>query len=145
MEKAYWNPLQSSPALSETAALCQSVPGVGQLTAATLVAELPELGWIDGKVALAGLVPWSRDSGRRRGRRSIQGGRGKVRRVLYLAAQSAARHSAGLREFYQGLRARGKPGQSGADGGKRKLVMQPNAIALRGTPWAPAHVLALTA
>ena len=109
LEKAYQSLLRSSPALSETAALYQSVPGVGQLTAATLVAELPELGRIDGKsaAALVGLAPWSRDSGRQRGRRSIQGGRGKVRRVLYLAAQSAARHNPGLREFYQGLRARG--------------------------------------
>ena len=63
--KAYRSLLQSSPALSETAALYQSVPGLGQLTAATLVAELPELGRIDDKmaVALAGLAPWSRDSG----------------------------------------------------------------------------------
>ena len=97
LEKAYQSLLSESPALSETAARYQSVPGVGQLTAATLVAELPELGRIDGKsaVALVGLAPWSRDSGRHQGRRSIQGGRGKVRRVLYLAAHSAARHHAG--------------------------------------------------
>ena len=90
---------------------------MGQLTAATLVAELPELGRIDGKtaVALAGLAPWSRDS--------IQGGWGKVRRVLYLAAQSAARHNAGLREFYRGLRARGKPGKVALAALMRKLVM----------------------
>ena len=103
--RKYETLLQSSPARSETAALYQSVPGVGQLTAATLVADLPELDWIDGKtaVALAGLAPWSRDS--------IQGGRGKVRRVLYLAAQSAARYNVELREFYRGLRARSKPGR----------------------------------
>ena len=114
---AYQSLLRSSPALSETAALYQSLPGVGQLTAATLVAELPELGRIDGKtaVALAGLAPWSRDS--------IQGGWDKVRRVLYLAAQSAARHNAGLREFYRGLRARGKPGKVALAAVMRKLVM----------------------
>ena len=117
------------------------------MTAATLVAKLPELGRIDGKtaVALVGLAPWSRDSGRQQGRRSIQGGRGKVRLVLYLAAQSAARYHAGLREFYLGLRARGKPGKVALTAVMRKLVMQLNAIALRGTPWspAPANVLAL--
>ena len=149
LEKAYQSLLSESPALSETAALYQSVPGVGQLTAATLVAELPELGRIDGKsaAALVGLAPWSRDSGRQRGRRSIQGGRGKVRRVLYLAAQSAARHNAGLREFYQGLRARGKPGKVALTAVMRKLVMQLNAITVRGTPWAPepAHTPALAA
>ena len=59
------------------------MPRVGQLTAATLVTELPELGRIDGKtaVALAGLAPWPRDGGRQSGRRSIQSGRGKVQRV----------------------------------------------------------------
>ena len=123
------------------------MPGVGQPTAATLVAELPELGRIDGKsaVALVGLAPWSRDSGRQRGRRSIQGGRGKVRRVLYLAAQSAARHNAGLWEFYQGLRGRGKPGKVALTAVMRKLVTQLNAIAVRGTPWAPAYILATAA
>ena len=140
--------MSESPAAAETAALYQSVPGVSQLTAATLVAKLPELGRIDGKTAatLAGLAPWSpwsRDSGRQRGRRSIQGGRGKVRQVLYLAAQSAARHHAGLPEFYCGLRARGKPSKVALTAVMRKLVMQLNAIALRGTPWAPppAHIL----
>ena len=65
---------------------------------------------------------------------------------MYLAAQSAARHHAGLREFYQGLRARGKPGKVALTAVMRKLVMQMSAIALRGTPWAlppPAHILAL--
>ena len=103
----------------------------------------------NGKSAapLVGLAPWSQDSGRQRGRRSIQGGRGKVRRVLYLAAQSAARHNPGLREFYQGLRARGKPGKVALTAVMRKLVMQLNAIAMRGTPWSPsqAHILALAA
>ena len=67
-----------------------------------------------------------------------------MRRVLYLAAQSAARHHAGLREFYRGLRARGKPGKVALTAVMRKLVMQLNAIAVRGTPWAPppAHILA---
>ena len=117
----------------------RSVPGVGMLTAATPVAELPELGRIDGKMAaaLAGLAPWSRDSGRQQRRRSIQGVRGKVRRVLYLAAQSAARHNPGLREFYRGLRARGNPGKVALVAVMRKLVMQLNAIAGRGTPWTP--------
>ena len=120
LEKACRSLLRSSPALSE-------------------------LGRIDGKsaAALVGLAPCSRDSGRQRGRRSIQGGRGKVRRVLYMAAQSAARHHAGLREFYRGLRAQGKSGKVVLMAVMRKLVMQLNAIAVRGTPWAPspAHIL----
>ena len=146
LEKAYQSLLRSSPARSETAALYQSVPGVGQLTAATLAAELPELGRIDGKsaVALVGLAPWSRDSGRQRGRRSIQGGRGKVRRVLYLAAQSAARHHAGLREFYQGLRARGKLGKVARTAMAFSCITSFRITAVSATLWsqAPVQVLA---
>ena len=77
----------------------QSIPGIGLLTAATLVAELPELGQLDhgALVALSGLAPWAKDNtifdqSRQRGQRRIRGGRGTVRRVLYMAAQSAARH-----------------------------------------------------
>ena len=136
--------LHSSPALLEAVTLYQSVPGVGLLTEATLVAELPELGHCDSKavVALAGLAPWSRDSGRQRGRRSIRGGRGTARRALYLAAQSAARHHAGLRPFYQGLRQRGKAGKVALVAVMRKLVLQLNAIAYRGTPWTAELPLA---
>ena len=128
LEKTYRS-LSSSPALSEITALYRSVPGVGVLTAAIPVADLPELGQIDGKTAaaLAGLALWSRNSGQQSGRRSIQGGRGKVRRVLYFAAQSAARHNAGLREFYQGLRVRGKPGKVALTAVMRQLVMPLNA------------------
>ena len=60
-----------------------------------------------------------------------------MRLVLYLAAQSKARHNPGLRDFYQGLRARGKPGKVALVAVMRKLIMQLNAIAVRGTPWAP--------
>ena len=139
LEEAYQALLRSVPALSEAAERYRSVPGVGLLTAATLVAELPELGRCASKdlVALVGLAPWARDSGRQRGRRRVQGGRGRIRRVLYLAAQSAARHHAQLREFYQGLRSRGKPGKVALTAVMRKLVMQLNAIAFRATPWTP--------
>ena len=104
------------------------------LKAATLVADLPELGQIDGKTAaaLAGLAPWSRDSGRQQGRRGIQGRRGKVRRVLYLAAQSAARHNPGLRDFYTGLARPRQAGQSSAGSGDAEAG---NATELHHRPW----------
>ena len=78
--------LKRSAGLTETVELYQRVPGVGQLTAATLVAYLPELGQWDGRAltSLVGLDPWSRDSGRKRGNRSIRGGRSTVRRVSLL-------------------------------------------------------------
>ena len=78
LEAEYQALLASSETLSEPAELYRSVPGIGRLAAATLVAELPELGRRDGKAvaALSGLAPWANDSGRRRGHRSIRGGRG---------------------------------------------------------------------
>ena len=93
LNEEYQAALQSSESLAERATWYRSVPGVGLLTAATLVAELPELGQYGGKAltALVGLAPWPRDSGRQQGQRSIRGGRGVVRRALYLAAMAAIR------------------------------------------------------
>ena len=86
---------------------------MGQLTAARLVAYLPELGRWDGRAltSLVGLAPWSRDSGEKRGNRSIRGGRGTVRRALYIFAWVVLRVDGDLRDFYQSLRERGKPGK----------------------------------
>ena len=133
--------LKRNASLSETVELYQTVPGVGQLTAATLVAYLPELGRWDGRAltALAGLAPWSRDSGKKRGNRSIRGGRGMVRRTLYICAWVVMRMDGDLRDFYQRLRARGKPGKVAAIAVARKLLMQLNAVARRGTPWVKQH------
>ena len=137
MDEEYRKALRDSVQLSETAALYQSVPGVGVLTSASLVAYLPELGKCDGKAltSLVGLAPWSRDSGRQRGYRSIRGGRGAVRRVLYLAALSAIRYNEEMGRFYQGLRNRGKAGKVALVAVMRKMLLQLNAIANRGTPW----------
>ena len=106
--------VQSSSELSRRAALYQSVQGVGILTAAILAADLPELGEGDGKclTSLVGLAPWSRDSGRKRGYRAIRGGRGAVRRALYMAALSLIRSkNSALARFYNQLKKRGKPGK----------------------------------
>lgn len=137
MNEEYREALNRNAQLSETAALYRSVPGVGELTAASLVAYLPELGKCDGKAltALVGLAPWSRDSGAQRGYRSIRGGRGAVRRVLYLAALSAVRHNEELGRFYHGLRKRGKTGKVALVAVMRKLLLVLNAVAHRGTPW----------
>lgn len=117
--------------------LYRSLRGVGDLTAATLTAFLPELGQLSGKAltALVGLAPWARDSGQQRGYRAIRGGRSVVRRALYLAALAAIRHDNALRRFYQGLRQRGKPGKVALVAVMRKLLLHLNAIARRGTPW----------
>ena len=137
MEEAYRAALKNNGSLAASAALYRSVPGVGELTAATLVGYLPELGQWSGKevTALVGLAPWANDRGRQQGYRSIRGGRGTVRKVLYLAALAAVRCNDDLKRFYQGLRKRGKTGKVALVAVMRKLLLVLNAIAQRGTPW----------
>ncbi len=137
LDEEYQEALRGSANLCKRAELYRSVPGVGQLTAAVLVAYMPELGVWDRKAltSLVGLAPWSRDSGRKRGNRSIRGGRGTVRRALYICAWSAIRVDGNLRRFYRCLRERGKPGKVALVAVARKLLLQLNAVARRGTPW----------
>ena len=113
--------------------------GRGPLTAAILVAHLPELGHWDAKAltSLVGLAHWSRDSGRKQGQRAIRGGRGIVRRALYLCTWAVVRVDGELRRFYHSLRERGKPGNVAVVAVMRKLLLQLNSVARRGTPWAP--------
>ena len=141
LDEEYRKALSRSGRLSDMAALYRSVPGVGELTAASLVAYLPELGKCEGKAltSLVGLAPWSRDSGAQRGYRSIRGGRGAVRRVLYLAALSAIRCNDEMERFYEGLRHRGKAGKVALVAVMRKLLLVLNAIAHRGTPWVDSN------
>ena len=141
LDAEYQSLLSAHPTLAQPAQLYQSVPGIGPLTAATLVAELPELGQLSSSAltALSGLAPWARDSGRQRGQRRIRGGRGSVRRVLYMASQAAARHHPDLRPFYQGLCQRGKARKTALVAVMRKLLWQVNAVAQRGTPWVAQY------
>ena len=137
LDEEYRKVLDQSVQLAAATALYQSVPGVGALTAATLVGFLPELGHYSGKqlTALVGLAPWAQDSGQKQGYRSIRGGRGTVRRVLYLAALAAIRYNPDLRRFYQRLRDQGKTGKVALVAVMRKLLLLLNAIAQRRTPW----------
>ena len=101
LDEEYREVLRRGASLCRRAELYRSIPGVGELTAATLVAYLPELGRWDGKAltSLVGLAPSSKDSGRRRGNRSIRGGRGLVRRALYMCAWTTIRVDAALRSL----------------------------------------------
>ena len=125
LEEEYQQAIQAKPALAERAALYQSVRGIGFLTAATLLAYVPELGQGSGKAltALVGVVPWAADSGRQ-GYRAIRGGRGLVRRALYMAALSVIRTDTDLGRFYR----RGKVALVAV---MRKLLLQLHAIAPR--------------
>ena len=97
--------IEVSPTWRENEALLRGVPGVGPVLARTLLAELPELGDLAHKqlAALVGVAPLNRDSGLYRGRRSVWGGRARVREVLYMAALVASKHNPIIQEFYERL------------------------------------------
>jgi transposase len=118
-------------------ALVKSVPGIGKVTAATLVAELPELGTISRQkiVALVGLAPYNRDSGPRRRTRRIFGGRAQVRCVLYMAALSATQHNPVIRRFYERLIERGKEKKVALTACMRKLLVIVNAMVRKQEHW----------
>jgi transposase len=129
--------LRESPVWQADAALLQSVPGVGPVLTATLLAELPELGRLDRKriAALVGVAPFTRESGRWRGRAMIGGGRAAVRATLYMAALVATRHNPVLRTFYQRLVAAGKAKKLALTAVMRKLLVILNAIRRDQARW----------
>lgn len=124
----------------ETRTRLESVPGVGNVTSFTLIAELPELGTLSRQkiAALAGLAPFNRDSGRTRGRRHIFGGRADVRSVLYMAALSGIRYNPVIRTFYNRLIAKGKLFKVAITACMRKLLTILNAMVRDGTYWEAA-------
>lgn len=117
--------------------LYQSIKGIGLLSAAYLISYMPELGSIEHNDAasLAGLAPMNSDSGKKKGKRSIQAGRASIRKVLYMAALTAASHNTDLKEFFQRLMSRGKLFKVAITAVMRKLIILANCVAKRGTPW----------
>lgn len=103
--------IDQDPDLKRKAERLQQVKGIGPVLAATVLAYVPELGQIESAQlsALLGVAPFAADSGRTCAPRHVRGGRATVRHVLYMAAVSASRHNPILAEFYQRLRANGKP------------------------------------
>ena len=130
--------LANEAVLAETAAILQSVPGIGPVVCAMLIAEMPELGRISGEqaAALAGLAPVARDSGQKRGKRMISSGRRALRCVLYQAALVASIHNKDLKLFADRLRKEGKPHKVVAAAVARKLVVIANALCKSRQPWA---------
>ncbi len=131
--------IMADPVWQETAERLQTVPGVGAVTAATLVAELPELGRLNRQkiTALVGLAPFNHDSGKRRGQRRIFGGRASVRCVLYMAALSAIKCNPVIRSFYQRLIAKGKVKKVAITACMRKLLVILNTMVKTGQAWKP--------
>ena len=131
--------VQAEPTLRARAAWLRSIPGIGPVAAATLLAEVPELGACSRQqvAALVGVAPFNRDSGAWRGRRSCWGGRAQVRTALYMAALTAARRNPHLRVFYQRLITAGKPAKVALVACMRKLLVLCNALCRDRTMWDP--------
>ena len=130
----------ASPLWQATLALLVTVPGVGPVVGATVVAELPELGRLRRQevAALVGVAPLNRDSGQHRGRRGVWGGRGAVRAALYMAALVASKHNPVIREFFERLLKAGKPKKVALVACTRKLLVILNAMMKSGQQWNPS-------
>ena len=129
--------LQQSPIWRERENLLRSVPGMGPVASATVIAALPELGQLSRKeiAKLAGIAPLNRESGRYRGHRMVWGGRAEVRRALYMATLVATRYNPVIRAMYERLLAAGKPKKVALVACMRKLLTILNAILKHQTPW----------
>ena len=137
LDKGLRQTLRQSPVWREKDDLLRTVPGVGPQLSLTLLVHLPELGTLDRKqiAALVGVAPYNRDSGTRRGKRAVWGGRSRVRAVLYMGALVASRHNPAIRDFYQRLLAAGKPKKVALVASMRKLLVTLNAMLKHGYPW----------
>jgi transposase len=131
--------LRKSPVWRAKDELLRSLKGVGRITSGTLLVALPELGRLDRRAiaALVGLAPFNRDSGKMRGRRSIYGGRARIRTLLYMAAITAIRTNPVIRAFYERLKSRGKPHKVAIVACMRKMLTILNAMVRESTPWTP--------
>lgn len=134
--------IRNTPLWRENEDLLKSVPGIGNATARSLLADLPELGSLSRKqiAALAGVAPLNRDSGTWRGKRMISGGRAAVRASLYMAALVASRHNPVIAVFYRRLRSLGKPPKLALTACMRKLLVILNAMLRDRRPWHPASI-----
>ncbi len=132
--------VRGSPVWREKEDLLSSVPGVGDVTARTLLAELPELGTLTRRqiASLAGLAPYTQASGQWKGKSFIAGGRASVRAAIYMAAVSAARCNGVLKDFYQRLVSTGKAKKLALIAVARKLLTILNAILRDKKPWQNA-------
>jgi transposase len=129
--------IENTPLWKEKDALLQSVPGVGPVTAATLLGMLPELGILNRQeiAALVGVAPVNKDSGKKRGKRRIYGGRADIRSVLYMAALAAKKFNPVIRAFYERLIKQGKEKKVALTACMRKLLVILNAMMRTNQAW----------
>jgi transposase len=139
IEKAIANLVESDDDWRQKTELVQSVPGLGGVTATTLLADVPELGQLNRQQisSLVGLAPFNRDSGQHQGKRTIGGGRKSVRSVLYMAALAARRCNPVIKAFADRLAQHGKPFKVVLTACMRKLLVIVNSLLKSGQPWNP--------
>ncbi len=143
LEEQISQAIAADPLWAETARRVATVPGVGPITATTLVADLPELGQLNRQeiAALVGVAPFNHDSGKRRGKRRIWGGRTAVRSGLYMPTLSAIRFNPVIKAFYQRLLDNGKPKKVAITACMRKLLVILNTMVKTGQDWNPPKTL----
>jgi transposase len=132
--------IKHDPAFRDKEQILRSAPGVGRITAAMLLSDLPELGKLDRKkiAALVGVAPFNRDSGPRSGKRQVKGGRAPVRAVLYMATVCAVRFNPVLKAFYSRLLDHGKLKKVALVACMRKLLTFLNAMIRDSRAWTPS-------
>ena len=131
----------ADPDLARRKAVLRSIPGIGPVTAATLIADLAELGRCSDKqiASIAGLAPHPRDSGARQGQRRTGGGRASLRSSLYMAAVAAIRSNPDLKAFHQRLSDKGKPFKVAITAVMRKLLILANSLVAQNRTWSPTN------
>ena len=137
LDKRLRQTLRQSPVWREKDDLLRTVPGVGEQLSLTLLAYLPELGTMDRRqvAALVGVAPYNRDSGTLRGKRTVWGGRARVRAAVYMGALVASRYNPVIRDFYQRPTAAGKPKKLALTACMRKLLVILNSMLKHRSPW----------
>jgi transposase len=146
LEAAIATMIKATPHFAGIAAIIESVPGLGKITSAGLIAAMPELGQVSNEAisALLGVAPYDDDSGKRRGERQIKGGRRKVRNLFYMACLGAAtRHNPVLKNFYRRLIAKGKKPKVALVACMRKLIVILNIMIARGEKWDATRFTAI--
>ena len=140
LDQAITDLISSDDDWKTKAQLLRTTPGLGPVTAATLIAELPELGELNREkiAALVGLAPFNDDSGQHQGQRHIAGGRASVRNVLYMATLSATQHNPKLKDHYQKLLKAGKSTKVALTACMRKLLVILNTMLKTQTAWKTA-------
>jgi len=133
--------IESDPGYHAKNEIIQSIPGIGNIVAFSLLSDMPELGSISNKqaAALVGVAPFNRESGRYKGNRRIQGGRYQVRTVMFMAMMSAIQCNPVFKAKYQQLLATGKPKKLAIIACVRKMVVILNSMVRDGVKWDVNH------